>query len=55
MAIKDYQLALSLNPQLINAAYAKAACQSKIGNDEDAINTYNLAFAMENSDYGMKI
>ena len=53
LAIRDYQLALSLNPSLVNAAYAKAACESKIGKYEEAIVTYNQAFGIENSsDYG---
>lgn len=47
-AINDFQEALKLNPSLINAAFAKAACENKIGNFEDAINTYNEAFAIEN-------
>ncbi len=41
LAIRDYQHALEINPSLVNAAYAKAACLNKLGNFEDAINTYN--------------
>jgi len=52
MAIKDYQTALSINPGMVNAAYAKAACQSKIGNFEDAINAYNQAFSIEGGEFG---
>jgi hypothetical protein len=37
-----------MNPSLINAAFAKAACENKIGKFEEAIDTYNEAFAMEN-------
>lgn len=40
-ALRDYQHALTLNPGLVNAAYAKAACQNKIGKFEEAILTYN--------------
>ena len=29
-----------------------AACQNKLGSFEEAVNTYNQAFAMENTDYG---
>lgn len=41
LAIRDYQHALEINPGLVNAAYSKAACLNKLGNFEDAINTYN--------------
>ena len=51
-AITDYQHATTINPLLVNALYAKAACQSKLGHYEEAIVTYNQAFALENSDYG---
>lgn len=37
-----------MNPSLINAAFAKAACENKIGKFEEAIDTYNEAFALEN-------
>ena len=47
VAITDYKQALASDPALINAAFAKAACENKIGNYEEAINTYNEAFAME--------
>jgi len=38
---------LKLDPAFVNAALSKAACENKIGNYEDAIETYNQAFAME--------
>ncbi|CDW84670.1 tpr domain containing protein [Stylonychia lemnae] len=47
-AITDFKLALQHNPQHVNAAFSKAVCENKIGNFEDAINTYHEAFAMEN-------
>jgi hypothetical protein len=31
----------------VNATYSIASCQTKIGNLDEAINTYNQAFAME--------
>ena len=43
-------MALAINPALVNAAYAKAACQSKIGNFEESISAYNQAFQIENGD-----
>lgn len=43
---------------MVNAAFAKAACENKIGNYEDAINSYNHAFAIDsdfnNGLYGTK-
>jgi|LauGreDrversion4_2_1035121.scaffolds.fasta_scaffold978002_1 tetratricopeptide (TPR) repeat protein len=51
LALRDYQHALTINPNFINAAYAKAACQNKSGNYEEAIKTYNEAFALETSDF----
>ncbi len=53
LAIRDYQHALEINPSLINAAYAKAACLNKLGNFEDAINTYNQAFALETPEFSI--
>ena len=38
---------LELDPNLFNAAYAKAACENIIGRYDDAINTYNLAFTKD--------
>jgi tetratricopeptide (TPR) repeat protein len=46
-AIKDFTKALEINPALVNAAFAKAACENKIGRFEEAIKTYNDAFALE--------
>lgn len=48
VAINDYKKALEINPSLINAAFAKAACENKLGKFEEAIETYNEAFALEN-------
>ena len=36
-----------MNPSHVNATYSIASCQTKIGNLDEAINTYNQAFAME--------
>jgi tetratricopeptide (TPR) repeat protein len=41
---------LELNPKLINAAFAKAACENKVGRFEEAIETYNEAFALEKTE-----
>lgn len=46
-AIKDFARVLELDPSFYNAAYAKASCESIIGKYEDAIVTYNLAFAQD--------
>ena len=47
-AIADFARVLELDPNFFNAAYAKASCESIIGRYEDAIETYNLAFAKDN-------
>ena len=47
-AIADFARVLELDPSFYNAAYAKASCESIIGRYEDAIETYNLAFAKDN-------
>ena len=47
-AIADFKRALEINPGLINAAFAKAACENMIGEYEQAINTYNEAFKIDN-------
>ncbi len=36
-AISDYSSAIKANPSFINAAFAKAACENKIGKFEEAI------------------
>ena len=46
-AIIDFAKVLELDPSFYNAAYAKASCESIIGRYEDAIITYNLAFAKD--------
>ena len=40
-AISDYKQALQINPSFVNAAFSKASCENKIGNFEEAIETYN--------------
>ena len=47
-AIEDFKKALEINPSLINAAFSKAACENMVGLYEDAINTYNEAFKLDN-------
>ena len=47
LAIVDFQKALEHNPQMINAAFAKASCQNRCGKLEDAIDAYNEAFDLE--------
>lgn len=46
-AIEDFKRALQINPSLISAAFAKAACENRLGNFEEAIDSYNEAFAIE--------
>jgi len=43
-AIRDFSTVLSLNPNHVNAAYSRAACQNMKGNYDEAIVDYELAF-----------
>jgi len=47
-AIEDFGKALVLDPNFFNAAYGKAGCENIIGRYDDAIETYNIAFAKDN-------
>ena len=38
---------LELDPSFFNAAYGKASCENVIGRYDDAIQTYNQAFAKD--------
>lgn len=46
-AIEDFGKVLELDPSFFNAAYGKASCENIIGRYDDAIATYNLAFAKD--------
>ena len=46
-AIEDFGKVLELDPNFFNAAYGKATCENIIGRYDDAIETYNLAFAKD--------
>jgi hypothetical protein len=39
-----------MDPNFVNAAYSKAACENLVGRYEDAINTYESAFKRDGSE-----
>ena len=46
-AIDDFTAVLSIDPQHINAAYARGACENKRGNFAKAIDDYNMALKID--------
>jgi len=48
LAIEYYGQVLELDPDFFSAAYGKAGCENIIGRVDDAIETYELAFAKDN-------
>ena len=40
VAIENYSKVLQYYPSFVNAIYGKASCETKLGQDEDAIATY---------------
>jgi len=49
-AIAEYSKVLATDPNFVNAAYSKAACENLIGRYEDAIVTYEAAFKRDFSE-----
>ena len=47
MSIKDFTTVLEIDPNHINAAYARGACENKRGNFAKAIDDYNMALAID--------
>jgi len=46
-AIEDFTSVLNIDPNHINAAYARGACENKRGNFAKAIEDYNMALAID--------
>ena len=49
-AILEYKKCLYLDPNFVNAAYGKAACENLLGRFEEAIVTYESAFKRDVSE-----
>lgn len=46
-SIEDFTTVLQIDPNHINAAYARGACENKRGNFAKAIEDYNMALAID--------
>lgn len=46
-SIDDFTTVLQIDPNHINAAYARGACENKRGNFAKAIEDYNMALAID--------
>jgi tetratricopeptide (TPR) repeat protein len=46
-SIDDFTTVLEIDPNHINAAYARGACENKRGNFAKAIEDYNMALAID--------
>lgn len=46
-AIDDFSRVLQLDPEHVNAAYARGAAENKRGNFAQAIEDYNMALEMD--------
>lgn len=46
-SIEDFTTVLEIDPNHINAAYARGACENKRGNFAKAIEDYNMALAID--------
>ena len=47
LAIDDFTIVLSLNPNHVNAAFARAACYNTLGQFSEAIQDYNFALVQD--------